>query len=53
MKASVTKGHCIRRRMIGNEARQVTSRGDLQAIFKDFDFYSVKWKVVGGFSAEE
>lgn len=48
MEASGTKGH--RTRMAGNEARQITSEGDLQAIIKDFDFYSVKWKV-GGFSA--
>lgn len=49
MEASGTKGHRTRR-MAGNEARQITSEGDLQAIIKDFDFYSVKWKV-GGFSA--
>lgn len=51
MEARMTKGHCIRR-MAGNEATQITSEGDLQAIIKDFDFYFVKWKV-GGFSAEE
>lgn len=45
----MTKGHCIRR-MAGNEATQITSEGDLQAIIKDL--YSVQWEV-GGFSAEE
>lgn len=38
--ASVTKGHCTRRRMAGKEARQVTARRPA-GHFKDFDFCSV------------
>lgn len=43
------KRHCTRRRMVGNEARKVTSRRAVHAILRTLTFTLVKRKVISDF----